>query len=87
MLSLNLRTRRRSWIHMRRQRQFPFYSSPAFAEGLIALGGRDMMVHCINAATGKAIWTLTTRARRIVSGHRRRARCHWRSEREYVLPL
>jgi len=63
VLSLNLRTRRRAWVYTHPKRQFPFYSSPAFAEGRIVLGGRDKMVHCINVATGKAIWTFTTRAR------------------------
>ena len=63
VLGLNLRTRRRAWVYMHRQRQFPFYSSPAFAEGRIVLGGRDKMVHCINATTGRAVWTFTTRAR------------------------
>ena len=63
VLSLNLRTRRRAWVYTHPKRQFPFYSSPAFAEGRIALGGRDKLVHCINAATGKAVWTFTTRAR------------------------
>jgi outer membrane protein assembly factor BamB len=63
VLSLNLRSRRRAWVYMHRQRQFPFYSSPALAQGRIVLGGRDKMVHCINTATGKAFWTFTTRAR------------------------
>jgi outer membrane protein assembly factor BamB len=63
VLSLNLRTRRRAWVYTHPRRQFPFYSSPAVAQGRILLGGRDKMVHCINAATGKAIWTFTTRAR------------------------
>jgi eukaryotic-like serine/threonine-protein kinase len=63
VLSLNLRARRRAWVYMHRQRQFPFYSSPACAEGRIVLGGRDKLVHCINAATGRAVWTFTTRAR------------------------
>lgn len=63
VLSLNLRSRRRAWVYTHPQRQFPFYSSPAFTQGRIVLGGRDKMVHCLNAATGKAIWTFTTRAR------------------------
>jgi outer membrane protein assembly factor BamB len=63
VLGLNLRTRRRSWVYTHPKRQFPFYSSPAFAEGRIALGGRDKMVHCISVATGKVVWTFTTRAR------------------------
>jgi outer membrane protein assembly factor BamB len=63
VLGLNLRTRRRIWVYTHPKRQFPFYSSPAFADGRIVLGGRDKMVHCINVATGKAAWTFTTRAR------------------------
>jgi outer membrane protein assembly factor BamB len=63
VICLNLRARRRVWVYIHPQRQFPFYSSPAFAEGKIVLGGRDKMVHCLSAATGKAIWTFTTRAR------------------------
>ncbi len=63
VLSLDLRTRRRAWVYTHPRRQFPFYSSPAVAQGRVLLGGRDKMVHCINATTGKAIWTFTTRAR------------------------
>ena len=63
VLCLNLRTRRRQWLYTHPQRQFPFYSSPAFSDGKLVLGGRDKMTHCINATTGKVIWTFTTRAR------------------------
>jgi outer membrane protein assembly factor BamB len=62
-LCLNLRARRRTWVYMHPQRQFPFYSSPAYFQDKLVLGGRDKMVHCINATNGKAIWTYTTRAR------------------------
>src|SRR5215468_10431680 len=63
VVGLNLRTRRRAWVYTHPTRQFPFYSSAAFADGKVVLGGRDKVVHCLNAATGKAIWTFTTRAR------------------------
>ena len=45
------------------ERQFPFYSSAALAGGRVIVGGRDKLVHAIDAATGKAAWTFTTRAR------------------------
>ncbi len=63
VVKLNLTTKRQAWRYIHPQRQFPFYSSAAFADGKVVLGGRDKMVHCLNAATGKAIWTFTTRAR------------------------
>ena len=43
--------------------QFPFYSSAALADGRVIVGGRDKLVHAIDAATGKAAWTFATRAR------------------------
>ncbi|MFN0087329.1 MAG: PQQ-binding-like beta-propeller repeat protein [Blastocatellia bacterium] len=63
VIALNLATRRRVWLYTHPQRQFPFYSSAAFIDGKVILGGRDKMVHCLNAATGKAIWTFRTNAR------------------------
>lgn len=63
VVSLNLRTRRQAWRYMHPQRQFPFYSSAALIDGKIIIGGRDKMVHCLNALTGKAFWTFATRAR------------------------
>jgi eukaryotic-like serine/threonine-protein kinase len=63
VIRLNLRARRQVWRYSHPKRQFPFYSSPAVVDGKVVLGGRDKMVHCLNAATGKAIWTFTTRAR------------------------
>ena len=63
VVRLNLATRRRAWLYTHPTRQFPFYSSAAFVEGKVILGGRDKMVHCLNAATGRAIWTFRTNAR------------------------
>src|SRR5262249_23844188 len=37
--------------------------SAAITDGTIVLGGRDKMVHGLDAATGKPRWTFTTRAR------------------------
>jgi outer membrane protein assembly factor BamB len=63
VLGVNLATRRVAWRYQHPQRQFPFYSSSGVVEGKVVLGGRDKMVHCLNAATGKRIWTFATRAR------------------------
>ena len=36
---------------------------PSAADGNVVLGGRDKMVHALEAKTGKPLWTFTTRAR------------------------
>jgi len=51
------------WVYRHPTRSFPFYSSAAVAPDRVVLGGRDKMVHCIERATGKEIWTFLTKAR------------------------
>ena len=63
VLAVNLGQRRIAWRYQHQQRQFPFYSSAAVVDGKVIVGGRDKMVHCLNAKTGKAIWTFATRGR------------------------
>lgn len=63
VLGVNLRTRRIAWHYQHPQRQFPFYSSAGVVQGRVVVGGRDKLVHCLNAANGKSLWTFTTRAR------------------------
>ena len=63
VLAVNLGTRRIAWRYRNRRRQFPYYSSCTVAMGKVVVGGRDKMVHCVDAATGKELWTFMTRAR------------------------
>ena len=63
VLGVNLRTRRIAWHYQNPKRQFPFYSSAAVVEGKVIVGGRDKWVHCLNAKTGKVLWTFLTKAR------------------------
>ncbi len=63
VVSLNLKLKKQAWLYTHPQRQFPFYSSAALVDGRIVIGGRDKMVHCLNAANGKAFWTFRTNAR------------------------
>ncbi|HXG68962.1 MAG TPA: PQQ-binding-like beta-propeller repeat protein [Blastocatellia bacterium] len=63
VLGVNLTTRRIAWRYRHPQRQFPFYASAAVEAGRVVVGGRDKMVHCIDANTGKSVWTFATRAR------------------------
>jgi outer membrane protein assembly factor BamB len=52
-----------AWRYEHPERKFPFYSSAALPEGRVILGGRDKLVHCLDAATGASRWTCATRAR------------------------
>ncbi|MEK7829785.1 MAG: PQQ-binding-like beta-propeller repeat protein, partial [Acidobacteriota bacterium] len=63
VVSLNMKLKRQAWLYTHPQRQFPFYSSAALIDNKVVIGGRDKMVHCLNAATGKAFWTFRTNAR------------------------
>lgn len=43
------------------KRKSPYQSSPAVAGGVVVIGGRDRMVHALNAENGDELWTLPTR--------------------------
>jgi eukaryotic-like serine/threonine-protein kinase len=63
VLAFDLKTRKLAWRYAHKDRHFPFYSSAAVADGLVVIGGRDKMIHALNATNGKARWTFMTRAR------------------------
>ena len=63
MLAIDIKARKILWRYENPNRQFPFYSSAALADGRVIVGSRDKLVHAIDAATGKPAWTFTTRAR------------------------
>ena len=67
VVAFNLRTRRVVWRYRDPDREFPYYSSAALLQrpaGLtVIVGGRDKIVHAIDAKSGKAAWKFVTRAR------------------------
>jgi eukaryotic-like serine/threonine-protein kinase len=63
VLGVDLNARKIVWRYQHPERSFPFYSSAAIAGDRILVGGRDKMLHALDANTGKALWTVTTRAR------------------------
>ncbi len=63
VLSLDLSRRRVLWRYEHPDRHFPFYSSPLVTDDRIVIGGRDRMIHAIDARTGEALWTFMTRSR------------------------
>jgi len=62
------------WRYKHSDREFPFYSSPAVTSEVVVIGGRDKLVHAIDAKTGEGLWTYTTKARidssPVISGNR-----------------
>jgi outer membrane protein assembly factor BamB len=63
VLAVDLAGRRILWRYEHPVRKFPFYSSAALAKGLVILGGRDKVVHALDAKTGEERWSFTTQAR------------------------
>jgi outer membrane protein assembly factor BamB len=63
VLGVNLVARKIGWRYQNSERQFPFYSSAALAGGRVIVGGRDKLVHCLDAWTGREFWTAGTQAR------------------------
>jgi outer membrane protein assembly factor BamB len=61
--SLDLKTHQFKWRYKHAEREFPFMSSAAVAGGKVVVGGRDKMIHALDSASGKALWTYMTRAR------------------------
>ncbi len=59
VIDADLATGEIKWVY--KQKNFPFFSSPAISSELIILGGRDRRVHCIDRKTGQAKWTFATR--------------------------
>src|SRR3972149_4424284 len=56
VLAVDLAQQTIAWRYLHSKRQFPFFSSAAVVGGRIVLGGRDKLVHCLDAATGQARW-------------------------------
>lgn len=48
-----------TWTY--KDRNFPFFSSPAVTKDVVLLGGRDRRIHCLDRATGKARWVVPAR--------------------------
>jgi outer membrane protein assembly factor BamB len=63
VVGASVQQKRILWRYQPKAAQFPFYSSVAVTNDRIVVGGRDKLIHCLNAKTGKVIWTFATKAR------------------------
>jgi outer membrane protein assembly factor BamB len=46
-----------------KDRDFPFFASPALSTDRLVVGGRDRRVHALDKETGKALWTFQTQGK------------------------
>ena len=46
-----------------RDRNFPYFSSPAVTTNRVLFGGRDKRLHCVDRTNGKGVWTFATRGK------------------------
>jgi outer membrane protein assembly factor BamB len=53
VIAVDIAARKVKWRFEDPDRQFPFYSSAAIANGVMVLGGRDKQVRALDLATGK----------------------------------
>ncbi len=61
-LSVDLAAGKVLWRYEHATRKFPFYSSPALAEGAVIFGSRGKLIHALDPATGKERWTFAARS-------------------------
>lgn len=63
VLAVNWKTEEVVWIYRDPQREQPYHASAAVTEEYVVVGGRDKQLHCIDRATGEAVWKFPTRGR------------------------
>lgn len=63
VLGVSLAQKKVVWRYEHPSRKFPFYSSPAVFANRVYVGGRDKMMHALDARTGRSLWAFMTRSR------------------------
>jgi len=63
VVAANLQRRKIIWRYEHPERKFPFYATAAVWSGKVFAGGRDKMMHALDARTGKELWSFMTKAR------------------------
>ena len=52
---------KRQWTY--RDKDFPYFGSPAVSDRFIVFGGRDRRLHCVLRTDGSSVWTFATRGK------------------------
>jgi outer membrane protein assembly factor BamB len=61
VIAVDWKNNRIDWTYQHPEREFPFYASAAVTDKLVVIGGRDKLVHALEADTGKPRWTFATK--------------------------
>ena len=60
-LCVDLKEGKKAWSF--RDRNFPFFASPAISGQRVVFGGRDKLLHCVQREDGKPLWSFATRGK------------------------
>ena len=60
-LCVDLRAGKKVWTF--RDRDFPYFSSPAVTKEVVVFGGRDKLLHCVKREDGQPVWSFATRGK------------------------
>jgi eukaryotic-like serine/threonine-protein kinase len=60
-LCMDLKKGELKWRY--RSANFPYFSSPAFTDEYVIVGGRDRKLHCLNRNDGEPVWIFRTRGK------------------------
>ncbi|MGB0715524.1 MAG: PQQ-binding-like beta-propeller repeat protein [Phycisphaerae bacterium] len=63
VLGVDMKAQKVLWRFEDPDRQFPFMSSAAVAQGTLVIGGRDKFVRALSLSDGKARWAIRTKGR------------------------
>jgi outer membrane protein assembly factor BamB len=55
---VDLKEGKKVWVF--KDREFPYFSSPAVTPEWVVVGGRDKLLHCVKRADGQPVWSFAT---------------------------
>ena len=60
-LCVDLQAGKKAWTF--RDRNFPYFASPAVTKEVVVFGGRDKLLHCVKREDGLSVWSFATRGK------------------------
>jgi outer membrane protein assembly factor BamB len=60
-LCVDLKEEKKAWAF--RDKNFPYFSSPAVTPDRVVFGGRDKLLHCVKRDDGTPLWSFATRGK------------------------
>jgi outer membrane protein assembly factor BamB len=60
-LCIDIAQGKKDWIF--KDRNYPYFSSPAVTKDRVVFGGRDKLLHCVKREDGSPVWSFATRGK------------------------